>query len=167
MSKFNERRKDEIGEVTDACFRPLGLSLAILSTAIGYGLIPMMPLLPIIWSRVARRDIGIEILGGSNGLFAIGLGFVTLIICVLAWRGRPPGVQFVMLALVWVATAYLGFRIVQSMISQPEIYGLVGGTLSNVNGLICQLPILIFVPLYVTWYLNRAPARNFYACRNR
>jgi hypothetical protein len=42
---------------------------------------------------------------------------------------------------------------------------------SNINEFfrpvaLCQAPLLILVPLYITWYLNRAPARAFYGPLN-
>jgi hypothetical protein len=146
-------------------FRPLGLSIAILSTAGLYGLWPMVPLLLWLLTRLRGHEIGSELLDNS-AWFNVVLGAATLIACVMAWVGRPPQTRRTLLALVWFATIV---RLVQSAQalserSLPITSAQVGGSLSSVLQPItlCQIPLLILVPLYITWYLNRAPARAFY-----
>jgi hypothetical protein len=146
-------------------FRPLGLSIAILSTAGLYGLWPMVPLLLWLLTRLRGHEIGSELLDNS-AWFNVVLGAATLIACVMAWVGRPSQTRRTLLALVWFATIV---RLVQSAQalserSLPITSAQVGGSLSSVLQPItlCQIPLLILVPLYITWYLNRAPARAFY-----
>lgn len=142
--------------------RPLGLTIALLATAIGYGIIPLLPLLLILWSRLTRRSVTAELLGGDLFGITTVLGVLSLIVCLLAWIGRPARIRWVLIGLIWVQSGLLLFRIVQSLTATPDLIGSVGGSLSGFSGLLCQLPTLLFVPLYVTWYLNRAPARAFY-----
>jgi len=60
-------------------------------------------------------------------------------------------------------TAINLFRIIQAWAApdDPVFGGQIQSALRNV--LLCQLPLMVLVPLYVVWYLNRAPARAFFA----
>lgn len=146
-------------------YRPLGLTIAIVSIAIGYGIIPMLPILLILWSQITRRNVGVDFVGGPTGWFDVGLGALTLLGCLFAWVGRPYGVRRALLALVWMRTLLIAVRIVEAVTAPAVVIGEVGGTFSGATGLLCQLPLILFIPLYATWYLNRAPARQFYAPR--
>jgi hypothetical protein len=145
-------------------FRPLGLSIAILSTVGLYGLWPMVPLFLLILTQLRGHEINSEMVD-NTGWFNIGLGAVTLLACVAAWVGRPPQTRRVMLVLVWLETIARLVQAAQSITDRvPVTTAQVGGNLSSalqpVN--LCQIPLLILVPLYITWYMNRAPARAFY-----
>ncbi len=147
-------------------YRPFGLTIAVLATALGYGVLPLLPLGLMAWSRVTQRNLGVDFVGGAPGWIAVILGLLTLVVSFLAWLGRPYRVRAALILLVWLTTALWIFRIVQSFTVKPDFLGEVGGSLSSPTaGLVCQLPLLIFIPLYVTWYLNRAPARAFYGRR--
>lgn len=146
-----------------ARYRPLGLSLAILATAAGYGLIPLLPVLLVLWTQLTGREIGLEMANTPLNWLGVILGALTLVACVLAWIGWPYGIRRALLALVWLSTALLLYRVVGALATPPAAIGEIGGSLSGTATiLLCQGPILVFVPLYVTWYLNRAPARAFY-----
>lgn len=146
--------------------RPLGLTLAILATALGYGLVPMLPVLLVIWTQLTGREIGLEMANTALNWLGVMLGVAVIIACMLAWLGRPRGVRRALLILVWLSTALTVYRLVAVLTSSPSMIGEVGGSLSGgATALLCEGPILLFVPLYVTWYLNRAPARAFYAYR--
>lgn len=143
--------------------RPLGLTLAILATALGYGLVPMLPVLLVAWTQITGREIGLEMANTPLNWLGVTLGALTLVGCVLAWLGRPRGVRRALLVLVWLSTALTVYRVAAALTSAPSVIGQVGGSLSGgATILLCQGPILLCVPLYVTWYLNRAPARAFY-----
>lgn len=143
-------------------YRPLGLMIAIAATAVGYGLLPMFPLLLMLWTRATQRLAGIDFIGGSVGWLGVGLGALTLIASVAAWIGRPRGVRLFLIGMVWLQVIFNVARLIASLSSPPTLTE-VGGTFAPAaTGLICQAPLLTLVPLYVTWYLNRAPARQFY-----
>lgn len=143
-------------------YRPLGLMIAIAATAVGYGLLPMLPLLLVAWSSLTQRLVGIDFIGGGIGWLAVILGALTLIACVAAWIGRPRGVRLFLIGMVWLQALFNAARLIVSASSAPSLPE-VGGNLSGATALlICQVPLLTLVPLYVTWYLNRAPARQFY-----
>jgi hypothetical protein len=143
-------------------YRPLGLMIAIAATAVGYGLLPMLPLILIVWSTVTQRLVGIDFIGGGVGWLAVILGAITLIASAAAWIGRPRGVRLFLIGMVWIQALFNGLRLIVGMGGAPSLPE-VGGNLSGATALlICQVPLLTFVPLYVTWYLNRAPARQFY-----
>jgi len=144
--------------------RPLGLSLAILLTAVLYGL---MPLLEVYFLR--RLDATAKeayILGGvdiSTWTWLQGVigGFV-LIVCLLAWWGHPPQIRFLMVGVLLLMTAINLSRIVEAWTSRVDpIYG--GLAQSAMRNLLrCQFPAMVLAPPYVIWYINRAPARAFY-----
>ncbi|PJF36639.1 MAG: hypothetical protein CUN49_04390 [Candidatus Thermofonsia Clade 1 bacterium] len=143
-------------------YRPLGLMIAIAATAVGYGLLPMFPLLLVAWSNLTQRLVGIDFIGGTLGWLAVGLGALTLVASVGAWIGRPRGVRLFLLGMVWLQTFFGAARWIASLSGAPSLPE-VSGTFSNAAPwLLCQVPLLTLVPLYVTWYLNRAPARQFY-----
>lgn len=144
-------------------YRPLGLTIAILATALGYGILPLLPLLLVVWTGITRRQIGTDLVNTPINWIMMGLGAITLIACVFAWIGRPLGVRLAFLGCVWLTTGVWAFRILQAAFSAPELFGVAGSLTSA--GVVCQVPLLILIPVYVTWYLNRAPARQFYRRR--
>jgi hypothetical protein len=136
--------------------------IAIAATAVGYGLLPMLPLILMAWSSATQRLVGIDFIGGSIGWLAVILGAITLVACAAAWIGKPRGVRLFLIGMVWIQALFNGLRLLVSLSSAPSLPE-VGGNLSNATALlICQVPLLTLIPLYVTWYLNRAPARQFY-----
>ncbi|MFN7209642.1 MAG: hypothetical protein ACK4P1_04510 [Aggregatilineales bacterium] len=156
-----EAQEADMSEATRR-YRPLGLMIAIAATAVGYGLLPMFPLLLMLWTRATQRLAGIDFIGGGVGWLGVGLGALTLIASVSAWVGRPRGVRLFLIGMVWIQVIFNVARLIASLSSPPTLTE-VGGTFAPAAaGLICQAPLLTLVPLYVTWYLNRAPARQFY-----
>lgn len=141
-------------------YRPLGLTIAIISTALMYGFYPLAPLLLVFWLQIqGHSGIGVDLIPDTGGRILIGLGVLNLIASVAAWKGRPSGVRLILIVLVWLTT---GLQIARSFISATSFQP-TGGTFSpTLPALLCQVPLLLIVPLYVTWYLNRAPARQFY-----
>jgi len=144
--------------------RPLGLILAVVATALIYGVTPLVNFY-FLW-RVDNTAEGELDLGGIgitvwDGLSA-ALGAVILIICILAWWGRPSWIRFVLMGLLLLLAAINLFRI--SEVLTASVDPLEGGQAEEIqrNLFTCWLPGLLLVPLYVVWYLNRAPARAFY-----
>jgi hypothetical protein len=153
----------QASEQTQARFRPLGLSIAILATALLYGIWPTLPVLLMFWLNAQGRLIGAEIVN-TLGWVNAGLGLLTLIASVMAWIGRPRWSRWALIALVLLATVFRLYQVAQTLISHPTFIGEVSGSLSGFAQplAVCQLPLLVIVPLYITWYMNRAPARAFY-----
>lgn len=156
--------KHVLARQTGRVRRPPGLSLAILLTAVLYGL---MPLLEVYFLR--RLDATANeayILGGvdiSTWTWLQGVigGFV-LIVCLLAWWGHPPQIRFLMVGVLLLMTAINLYRMGEAWTSRVDpIYG--GLAQSAMRNLLrCQSPAMVLAPPYVIWYINRAPARAFY-----
>jgi hypothetical protein len=144
-------------------YRPLGISIAILSTLIMYALYPLIYVYPAVWSLFTRRNSGIDFIGGTWGVLGVIIAAFVLVASIAAWIGRPTGVRMIYILLVWTAAAVqfakqipalnppqAGVPSVGTDFQAPPIYFLCLGILN------------FLIPLYVTWYLNRAPARAFY-----
>ncbi len=144
--------------------RPLGLTIALLATAVLYGVLPLLEIY-----FLKRLDATAEeayLLGGVTidtwKWFQGGFGAIMLAICTLAWWGRPRGIRLALIVLLLVLTATNLYRIVEAWMSAVDpIFG--GPTQEALRGYLrCQFPAMVLVPLYVVWYLSRAPARAFY-----
>ena len=149
---------------TDRVRRPLGLSLAILFTAIPYGVIPLLEVYFL--RRLDATASEAYILGGvdiSTWSWVQGLigGFV-LVVCILAWWGHPSQIRFLLVGVLLLMTVINLYRIIEAWTSgvDPINGGLVQTGMRDLLG--CQLPAMILAPPYVIWYINRAPARAFY-----
>jgi hypothetical protein len=152
----------------DRRYRPLGVSIAILATAALYCILPIFPVLLLVIVVLRRpgdlSDLAGQFLGGPLGWISALIGIITLIVCVFAWIGRPSRSRWTLIGLVWLATALRLIQTAQALSTHSSI-GVVGGSGDAVTRSValCQLPMLILVPLYITWYMNRAPARAFYS----
>jgi len=144
-------------------YRPLGLSVAILAAALLYGVLPLLPVLLMVWLNFQGRIMGAEIVSWLGWLNA-ALGLLTLLASVLAWVGRPSWSRWMLIGLVVLATALRLVQEAQVLFSRSSGIGEVGGNLSGLGQplALCQIPLLILTPLYIAWYMNRAPARAFY-----
>jgi hypothetical protein len=144
--------------------RPLGLTLALAATAALYGFAPLLEVYFL--TRLDATADEAYLLGGVTittwtwlqGAF----GALVLAACMLAWWGRPPQIRFVLSGLLLVLTIVMLYRVVEA--ARAPVDPIFGGQAQSVlrDYLRCQLPGLVLVPLYVLWYLNRAPARAFY-----
>ncbi len=147
--------------------RPLGLTVALVATAILYGVLPLLEVY-FLW-RLNMAASEAYILGGVDitvwNWIEGGLGVVMLAVCVLAWWGRPARIRWVLMALLVVITVTNLYRIGEAW--RSSINPIFDGQAQEVlrNFLRCQFPALVVVPLYVLWYINRAPARAFYRRR--
>ena len=145
-------------------YRPLGVSLAILATAVMYGLMPLGEIYFL--QRINATAADTYLLGGveidtwtiMQGVY----GGLILLACMLAWWGRPRQIRFVLIGLLLLITPVNLYRIVEAWTSSIDpIFGGQGQEADRVF-LLCQFPAMLLLPPYVIWYLNRAPARAFY-----
>jgi hypothetical protein len=168
MKNKSKQPTEAVSADSSERYRPLGLTAAILSTAIGYGLLPLTSLLLVAWSALSRRGIGVELANTPRTYVDVSLGVIVLMACVMAWIGRPRGVRMALLVLVWLSTLLQIYYAVGSPLAPATASDeLIGGNFDVSRVLICQMPFLLAIATYVTWYLNRAPARQFYAQRQR
>jgi hypothetical protein len=151
--------------------RPLGLTLAILASVI---LFSFMPLIQVLFVLRLRQNLYFDPSGGAAGIemtgipdstlflqTAMGIGF--FIIAVLAWRGRPSSIRFVMLAAVVLLTLISVVLTLIPLLSQPNLaQGLDSSEELSHTVLWGRLFLNVIIPLYVVWYTNRGPARAFY-----
>lgn len=145
-------------------YRPLGISIAILSAMIMYALYPLIYAYPAIWSRFTNRDAGIDFIGGTWGYVALIVAVFVVAASIAAWIGRPVGVRMIYIFLVWTAAAVQFVKQIPALNPpQPGIPAV--GTDIQLPPLyyVCLGILNFLIPLYVTWYLNRAPARAFYS----
>ena len=140
--------------------RPLGLTLALVAMAALYGVVPLLEVYFL--KRLDATADEAYLLGGVTitvwtwlqGAF----GALVLVVCALAWWGRPPQIRFVLMALLLVLTAITLYRVVEAARTPADpIFG--GQAQSALRGYLrCQLPGLIVAAVRAV-YLNRAPAR--------
>ncbi len=145
-------------------YRPLGLSIAILATAVIYGLFPLGEVYFLHRIEATAADTylvsGVDV-GDWNIIQGI-YGVCILVACVLAWWGRPRQIRFVLVLLLIVITPVNLYRILEAWTSSVDpIFGGQGQEVDRAI-LLCQFPAMLLLPPYAIWYLNRAPARAFY-----
>lgn len=144
--------------------RPPGLTLAILAVALVYGVMPLMEVYFL--RRIDASTSETFILGGVGintwTLLEAAYGGLVLITCIPAWWGRPPWIRHVFVAVALFPAVVMLYRVIQTWTTPTD--PITGGQAQEISqGMLrCQLPGLIVVPLYVVWYINRAPARAFY-----
>ena len=167
--------------------RPLGVTLAIVTSTVVFSFWPAMLVLLVVTinQRVdqACGDLNSllpeaqaeQFVCGSNFaagftierlLLQIGISIAFLLIAFFAWRGRPPVMRFVLMGTVVLLPALTIIASVLPVLN-GDSEGASGGSsdwlLSSFQW--GHLVTLLLVPLYVIWYLNRGPARAFYRGR--
>lgn len=171
--------------------RPFGVTLAILISFILYSVVPLLQIGMILLVEWHFRNINTSPLllpdgsvtqpgtvGGDfrgdladSRLILQGvLACAFIIVAYLAWRGRPRQIRFVFMGSVMLFTALtLGLTVIPSLLENPSLMDRSvslssGGSLDTLSvPLLCvQFVSSVLVPMYVIWYLNRAPARAFY-----
>jgi hypothetical protein len=158
------KRSGRSKNATGRRYRPLGVTIAILATLGLYGIWPMIPVLLTIWvSARGHQNVGGEVVSAISWVNT-ALGFITIVACVMAWVGRPHWSRWLMIVLVLLATVLRLVQTVQSLVAPTCPVGQVCGSLQSLERpyALCQTLMLILVPLYIVWYMNRAPARAFY-----
>ena len=144
--------------------RPLGLVLAIFAAFVIYGLGPLIPLFLRLLIDLRGSQAGIDTRSIVDWE-AIAFAVAVFILCVLAWLGRPRWSRWGLIVVVWLATVVQLISTIQSLTPQPiGPAGTVGGDFQSLTRPLqfCQLIYLVLIPLYLTWYMNRSPARAFY-----
>lgn len=163
--------------------RPFGVTLAIIVSVIFFSILPMLWIgarllierqfseerVIVLEDGTRLTDAGMS--GGNFGslaseevLLQVGLAVGFLVIAFFAWRGRP---AFMRHALVASVVTIAGISIWSSIVLLTSDPSLEGGSLDAViDSILCgRLTLYIVIPVYVVWYLNRAPARAFYQGR--
>lgn len=136
--------------------RSFGLAIALLAIAMLYGLMPLLPIVLNAWIRAIN-------MGGSTPAptepLSLVLAVALLAACLLTWIGWPRWAPYVLIALVWLNTLIIIIQAAMAPAQNPT-----GGSAPNspTNIWLCQVPILVIISLYITWYLNRATVRAFY-----
>jgi hypothetical protein len=163
--------------------RTFGLSIAIIASTIIFSIIPLFQVgmvlrlqqflnerefeLPTTDEGVTTNPIAIG--GDFTGVSTLSLitqtvfavGF--LAIAVFAWRGKPQRIRVVMIAAVIGLTVLSIAQSFATMTTQPNVSQGIDSGAELSRSLACvSLFFQIAVPLYVVWYLSRAPARAFY-----
>jgi hypothetical protein len=158
--------------------RPLGVSIAIVASVMLFSVFPLLDGLLLLVFRWRLRDFRMEdsalgqpMLMGSNFtgltddvlLVHVVLALVFLVIAVLAWRGRPASIRYVMIAAVLLIMAYTAVSSLLPVLQPVDFQSGFDSGRDVLRGLILsRLGASALISLYVLWYLNRAPARAFY-----
>lgn len=160
--------------------RTLGLSLAILASAMLFSVLPLLQVAMLLIARSRLQNanlassgeaavnpiaVGGSFEGGSDAslIVQVILGVFFLMVAVCAWRGRPRWIRFVMIAAVIVLTLVtVGFSIAPLLSASDVQQGIDSGAALRQTLLSSRMLMSLLVTLYVVWYVNRGPARAFY-----
>lgn len=162
--------------------RPFGVTIAIIVSVIMYSFLPLTQVVIILGVEQIVNDVsdGIDLTvdaSASGGDFRGGVtdgqlitqsafSLIFLGVAIMAWRGRPSYMRFVLIGSVLIlALINIGLIIIPQLTqSDSGLTGASGGSLEDAFASlqITQIILLILVPIYVVWYLNRGPARAFY-----
>jgi hypothetical protein len=162
--------------------RTLGVSLAVIASTLLFTVLPLIQvsMVLIVQARLsglparvsAAQDVlgeplfsGGDLLGLAPGALllqaGLALGFVP--VAVLAWRGGRPRVRSIFMFAVLALTLIAVLQSLQAALGQPALEGgLDSGQALARQAAACSLLWQIAIPLYVLWYMNRAPARAYY-----
>jgi hypothetical protein len=160
--------------------RPLGLSIAIITVALTFGVIPLFRISlefwlythfqSFSWTVQTEEDAVEPIMSGIDFNFdyvsvisQTVLAVVILGLCVLAWRGRPRWVRYALLWAVLIIDAIYIFATIIALTLPPDL----SNGLTSADGAASSLQVGYFIVLvltttYLVWYINREPARAFY-----
>ncbi|GIK62905.1 MAG: hypothetical protein BroJett018_06990 [Chloroflexota bacterium] len=150
-------------EKKERVYRPLGLTIGLLS------IIPLFGIEPIIWLYIAHR-LNVD----ANGIISGGLaldfwrwaggiaGGIVLITAIMAWIGKPRSSQYLVQASV--IASFLLIMVAAWVRAFGDCTGcLMDGATQTFNDIFqCKIPIQIIAFVYFIFYINRAPARAFY-----
>jgi hypothetical protein len=142
-----------LDQLAPAPYRPPGLLIAILTTGLLYGVGPLVPVVLTLLANAQGGAVNTELSNIITWLNVV-TGIITLVVCVLAWRGHPRWIRWALIGIVWIASIVQFIAFLRPADSGVNLYT---GSI-----FICQLMLYLLVPAYLTWYLNRAPARTFY-----
>lgn len=156
--------------------RTFGLSIAILTSAVLFGVLPLMLVGLFLTVQMRFGDVYSEAGGQPLAVGADIIGIPTeriilqvilaagfLVIAGIAWRGRPAVIRWVLVAAVLGLTA---LELVLAIIpSSPAPLSEVGySSLDSIAATLMrwQVAVKLLVSLYIVWYFNRRPARDFF-----
>ena len=160
--------------------RPIGLTLAILLSVLLYAVMPLTLLgyRLIVQDRLSRVDNPVLFEGeeyralASGGSFQIsaneivvqtGAILIFLVVAYLAWRGGRPWIRPLFTSTVLLYGGLTAIFTLRDLLT-PNIIDQGMTSLDTLikQGLCSVLVTTVLIPLYVLWYINRAPARAFY-----
>lgn len=160
--------------------RPFGLSLAIFASVVLFSVLPLMQIGLVLSVRQHFADQDYQfgedgaVRAAASGGDVLGIGDAELLlrgliagaflmIAIGAWIGRPRAVRIVMLvAVLALAFGTIALNLLP-MLNPPALQeGITSGESFQQPFRTAEIVLTILVPLYVVWYMNRAPARAFY-----
>jgi hypothetical protein len=160
--------------------RPLGLTLAILLSVMLYAVMPLVLLgyRLIVQDRLSRVDTPVVFEGeeyralASGGSFQVTANeivvqavaiFIFLVIAYLAWRGGRSWIRTLFTSTVLLYGGLTAIFTLRDLLTPSTIdQGTTSLDSLIAQGLCTVLVTTVLVPMYVLWYVNRAPARAFY-----
>lgn len=154
--------------------RPLGLSIAIVTSVMLFSLLPLLQVGILLLLRERFRAVEYLEGGGAVGSYMLGipdsrlllqsaLGLAFLVIAAAAWRGKPAKIRIVLVAAVLFLTT-LTIALDLSALAQPTASheGFDSSAALTDSLQRARIAVSVLVGLYVVWYVNRGPARAFY-----
>jgi len=175
---------------SNRAIRPLGLSLAIILTVLLFSIFPLLQI-GINWmiqeriNQINTTEVdflpnddegGVTPLAVGGNFSAIApwqlvaqgtLSLFFLVVAVMAWRGRPPWIRYLLFAAIILLTVFSGVILLSEMFAPRTLEsGLTSADVFFSQARCAQLFFTIVVPLYAVWYMNRAPARAFYQAQH-
>ena len=152
--------------------RPLGVTLAIIASMLLYTCWPILQVVTILRlnSLMDTQDgitTGIQLTNVPEFVYFVQvfLSLVFFFVALLAWRGRPAIMRFVLVGAVLFFTVFsVVSNILPILLSQPSLTegGLDSGQEVAKQLTTGQLIFTILLPVYVIWFMNRGPSRAFY-----
>ncbi len=162
--------------------RPFGVTIAIVASVIVYSLLPLAQIglilsteqfineqndaftIPFEGEEVDSGETGGNVGGSSIHpllLLQLGLSLFFIGIAYFAWRGSPSS------RMIFMGTVLLMTLFTMGLIIGPQLQENTQSSGGSLDGFLAslqlgQLTLIVLVPIYVVWYLNRAPARAFY-----
>lgn len=164
--------------------RPLGLSLAIIASALLFSILPLLQVgfVGLIQSRFAAlgstevtypdgqtvtplaSGVEVEIVNPTALIIQVVVSLVFLTIAVMTWVGRPRQIRYIFLAAVLTLAGLSIMTLIIQVLNPPTLQttGLSSGDDVGQRLRWSEILVSVLVPLYVVWYVNRAPARAFF-----
>ncbi|MCU0496802.1 MAG: hypothetical protein MUF87_05565 [Anaerolineae bacterium] len=161
--------------------RPLGLSLAILSTVFVFSLLPLTRLgLDLLIENHIRNldwslDLGgerydpyfaggeVDVVSDQRLLTEVTLGGLFLMIAIMAWIGRPKWIRWMLFAWILGLGSVYALLLLSALLTPTGIDQSLDSAANLVrSSQIGYLLTIVLVCVYSVWYMNRAPARAFY-----
>jgi xanthine/uracil permease len=138
--------------------RPRGVTIALLACTVLYGLYPLLE---------SVLYLTVEIRSGDPVAFrvivSLLLSLVMVGLLIPAWRGRPPQIRLILSgAVIGLMLINLGLTIVD-LTQEDILFDAASQAARAFNN--TRLVLYPLLTLYIVWYLNRYPARQWYAGR--